>query len=178
MRNICWAQIAWLQALAQRSFLDVAWSPSDRLDASHAQHRMVVRRARRTRYGAPRAALQRLSRAHHARPAVRRLWDDTRQGVAARLLTVCIGAPAIFQDLTAGNSGYQATTRYDWASGIGSLDSWAGLLHADDAHHSIVLMKQHVTVEDKRTLRHVAEVDQDLRYSWMHEHVIGVVRIR
>lgn len=35
------------------------------------------------------------------------------------------GQPAIFQDLTAGNNGYQATTGYDWASGIGSVDGWA-----------------------------------------------------
>ncbi len=35
------------------------------------------------------------------------------------------GQPAVFQDITAGNTGYQATAGYDWASGIGSLDGWA-----------------------------------------------------
>lgn len=34
------------------------------------------------------------------------------------------GHPAIFQDITAGNSGWAATTGYDAASGIGSLDGF------------------------------------------------------
>lgn len=60
--------------------------------------------------------------------------QNTRKGnVVGRLYSIwrqygygpyTSGHPAIFQDMTAGNSGYAATTGYDAASGIGSLDGF------------------------------------------------------
>ncbi len=35
------------------------------------------------------------------------------------------GQPAIFTDITAGNTGYAASPGYDWASGIGTINGWA-----------------------------------------------------
>ncbi|MDH2910373.1 MAG: S8 family serine peptidase [Candidatus Eremiobacteraeota bacterium] len=47
------------------------------------------------------------------------IWDMYGYGAFAP------GQPTVFQDITSGSNGYQASAGYDWASGIGSLDGWA-----------------------------------------------------
>src|SRR5579884_1676533 len=52
------------------------------------------------------------------------------------------------------------------------------LLDFDDAHHAAVFVEQHMAVEQERTARHIAKVEQNLRQAGFDERIIRVRFIR